>query len=48
MLEIDNEDNKSKLRNRECELEDLKNFYNKTLEDLAITGSELDELKNIN
>lgn len=46
ILEIENDHLKSKLRERESEIDDLHNFYQKTLEELAITGSELDALKN--
>lgn len=46
ILEIENDHLKTKLRERESEIDGLHCFYQKTLEELAITGSELDALKN--
>lgn len=38
---------KSKLREKEFEIEQVNEFYNKTLEDLAIACSELDFVKDL-
>jgi len=45
-LETENEALKLRLREKDAENQDLRSFYHKTLEDLAITGSELDYVKN--
>ena len=36
----------TKVRERECETQDLREFYENTLEELAITCSELERLKD--
>lgn len=45
-IETDNETLKARLREREQDITDLTNFYHKTLEELAIAGSELESVKN--
>jgi hypothetical protein len=44
-LETEIDDTTLKVREKDCEIDDLKNYINKTLEELAITCSELDAFK---